>query len=444
MAPGPARCQSQAESAGRPAEGPTGQPDKPPHHAGNPSAAGKARQARHRHDASGILDSEIERGKPACRPAGGNHGSVAKKLPECRLVQPGKEVFVEVGWLAGLRQLTWIMAGQAERDPRLCGGVDKELRCKVKRGQDAVQKNNRRPAVATRQMHVGGHDMAVDSEPFATDGRGWLQSGDQLPFNVGMISKTFWDGKSVVVTGGSSGIGREMARAVAAAGAHVGLMARREDALAEVVAEIRRGGGTGESAVCDVTDPTAVARAVTRLETDLGPTAVAIACAGLHRVTWPLDAARSRAVVDANVNGTTNLFAAVLPGMLDRGQGHLCGIASLAALVGLRKNAAYSASKAAVAMLLESLRVDCQPRGIQVTTAYPGYIDTPMITAEERAAGIAVPVSEAATRILLAIERGRAEVWFPRWTAFQARLLRLLPPAVRDTIVRRLPPMEEA
>jgi short-subunit dehydrogenase len=248
-----------------------------------------------------------------------------------------------------------------------------------------------------------------------------------------MISKSFWHGKSVLITGGSSGIGRARGVAAAAAEARVGLLARRGEVLAEVAAEIHAAGGAAATLACDVTDAVAVARAVAELEACLGPADIAIASAGLHRVTWPLDAERSRAVIDANVNGTMNFFAAVLPGMLDRRRGHLCGVASLAAVVGLRKNAAYSASKAAVQMLLESLRVDCHPAGIMVTAAFPGYVDTPMITAEEPAA-----------RILVAIERGRAEVWFPRWTALQARLLRLLPPAARERIVRRLPPMEEA
>ncbi|MDA1039814.1 MAG: SDR family NAD(P)-dependent oxidoreductase [Planctomycetota bacterium] len=259
-----------------------------------------------------------------------------------------------------------------------------------------------------------------------------------------MISKSFWHGKSVLITGGSSGIGRALGVAAAAAEARVGLLARRGEVLAEVAAEIHAAGGAAATLACDVTDAVAVARAVAELEACLGPADIAIASAGLHRVTWPLDAERSRAVIDANVNGTMNFFAAVLPGMLDRRRGHLCGVASLAAVVGLRKNAAYSASKAAVQMLLESLRVDCHPAGIMVTAAFPGYVDTPMITAEERAAGIAMPAREAAARILVAIERGRAEVWFPRWTALQARLLRLLPPAARERIVRRLPPMEEA
>jgi NAD(P)-dependent dehydrogenase (short-subunit alcohol dehydrogenase family) len=259
-----------------------------------------------------------------------------------------------------------------------------------------------------------------------------------------MIPQTFWPGKSVVVTGGSSGIGRELGLAAAAAGARVGLVARREAALADVAAVIRAAGGAVETAACDVADGAAVADAVAGFERSLGPAAVAIACAGIHRVTWPLDADRAKAVFDTNLTGATNLFAAVLPGMVQRGGGRLCGVGSIAAIVGLRHNAAYCASKAALVALLESLRVDCAPHGIRVTTACPGYVDTPMITAEERASGGAMPAAEAARRILQAIERGRAEAWFPAGTVLQARTLRLLPPWLRDAILGRLPPMREA
>jgi short-subunit dehydrogenase len=259
-----------------------------------------------------------------------------------------------------------------------------------------------------------------------------------------MISQTFWHGKSVLVSGGSSGIGRVLGMAAAAAGARVGLIARREAALAEVAAIIRSAGGVVDTAVCDVADASAVVDAVASLEHALGPAAVTIACAGIHRVSWPLDAGRAKAVFDTNITGTANLFAAVLPGMVRRGSGRLCGVASVAAVVGLRENAAYCASKAAVVTFLESLRVDCSAHGIRVTTACPGFVDTPMITAEERAAGHAMPAAEAAHRILRAIERGRAEAWFPATTVLQARLLRLLPPRLRDAILLRLPPMREA
>jgi short-subunit dehydrogenase len=259
-----------------------------------------------------------------------------------------------------------------------------------------------------------------------------------------MISETFWRGKSVIITGGSSGIGRAMAGAAAAAGARVGLIARRGGPLDETAGAIREAGGTVATAVCDVTAALATAEAVAALEATLGPVDVAVASAGIHRESWPLDAVTAREVIDVNVSGTIHLLAAVLPGMLSRGRGHLCGIASIAAVVGLPGNAAYCASKAAVVALLESLRLDCVPAGVHVTTACPGLVDTPMITDEERAERGVTSAQDAARRILHGIERGHAETWFPWGTATAAWLARGLPPAIRDRILRSQPRMRDA
>ena len=259
-----------------------------------------------------------------------------------------------------------------------------------------------------------------------------------------MISKTFWHGKSVLVTGGSSGIGRELCIAAAAAGGRVGIMARRSGELAETAARARAAGGVAEAVSCDVTDQAAVAAAVATLESRLGPCDVAIACAGIHRTSWPLDAATARAVLDVNAGGTINFLATVLPGMLGRGRGHVCGVASLAAIVGLPGNAAYCASKAAMIALLESLRTDCGPAGVRVTTACPGFVDTPMVTDEERRSGGLLAADAAALQIMRAIERGRAEAWFPRRTTLAARLVRGLPAGLRGRILRGTPPMREA
>jgi hypothetical protein len=258
-----------------------------------------------------------------------------------------------------------------------------------------------------------------------------------------MISQSFWRGKSVLVTGGSSGIGRAAAIALGAAGARVGLIARRREPLADAVAAVRSAGGVADAEAADVVDATAVRAAVADLERRLGACDVAIASAGIHRVSWPLDAAIADHVIDVNVKGCIHLAAAVLPGMLARGRGRFCGIASLAGVVGLPGNAAYCGSKAAVIGFLEGLRLDAGPAGITITTALPGVVDTPMITAAERAHGGTVAAASAADTILRAIERGRAEVWFPRRTAMAAWLARLLPPALRDPALRRQPRLEE-
>lgn len=259
-----------------------------------------------------------------------------------------------------------------------------------------------------------------------------------------MTSAALWREKAVLVTGGSSGIGRAVCGAAAAAGSRVGIVARRAALLDETAARIRDRGGIVETVACDAGDPEAIAAAVSRLEARLGPTDVAIACAGVHRESWPLEAVGAKAVFDGNVGTLMAFCAAVLPGMLDRRRGHICGVASIAATVGLPGNAAYCASKAAAVAFLESLRLDCRPHGVRVTTACPGFVDTPMVTDEERAHGGLMTADDAAMRILRAIERQRPEAWFPWQTALGARLARALPPAIRDWILRRTPPMKEA
>lgn len=258
-----------------------------------------------------------------------------------------------------------------------------------------------------------------------------------------MISESFWRGKSVVITGGSSGIGRALAIALAAASGDDPDPGGGGGPLAETAERIQAAGGTVAIACCDVADGEALREASSDLERRLGVCDVAIASAGIHRVSWPLDAAVAAEVIAVNASGCMNLAAAVLPGMIARGQGRFCGVASIAGIVGLPGNAAYCASKAAVIAFLESLRLDAGPAGVLVTTALPGVVDTPMITDAERTAGGVVPVEVAARTILRAIERGAAEVWFPRRTGLLAWLARGLPPGLRDLALRRQPRLEE-
>ena len=257
----------------------------------------------------------------------------------------------------------------------------------------------------------------------------------------------FWQGKHVIVTGASSGIGRALAEHLSGRGAKLGLLARRRELLAELARSICAGGAEAAFAAADVVDLPGVLAAVRALEDQLGPCDVLIANAGIYRKTdvRKFDPAEANRVIATNVQGVINSFAAVLPGMTERRRGHLAAVGSIAGMLGLPAAGAYSASKAAVVTLLESLRVDLYPLGVKVTAVCPGFVDTPMLTDQERATRKdLLGAAETARRISRAIERGRAEYWFPWRTRLLAATARLLPPGLYCRIMARVPAMEEA
>jgi short-subunit dehydrogenase len=258
--------------------------------------------------------------------------------------------------------------------------------------------------------------------------------------------QNYWHEKTVFITGASSGIGRALALDVAKRGARVGLIARREELLREVARTICAEGGVADYRIADVKETQAMAGAVGDLEDSVGVCDVAIAGAGVYRKT-SVDAfstAKVQEVFATNVFGVTNLFAAVLPRMLERGTGHVAVIASIAGLLGLPQGGAYSGSKAAVIAMLQSLRLELVPRGIQVTTICPGYVDTAMITDyERRTIKSVVSAEEAARRIARGLERGSSEIAFPWGLWLEARLGGLLSGPLYQFAMRNVAPMEE-
>ena len=252
----------------------------------------------------------------------------------------------------------------------------------------------------------------------------------------------FWSGKSVWITGASSGIGAALAERIGAEGARVGLVARNEERLIEVAEQVGRHSRCAWAAA-DVRDRSQLHAAMDRLVDQIGSCDILIASAGVYLQT---DVRRFSAdsvhqVMETNLGGVAAAIEHVLPGMIERNRGQIVAIASLAARIGLPQAAAYCASKAALVRFMEALRVDLRSHGVATTTILPGTVDTPMITDEERSHAVSLP---RATRIIMrAIARRRAECEFPRSTAWSIRAVRSLPTRLFDAIVRRLPAMEE-
>lgn len=189
--------------------------------------------------------------------------------------------------------------------------------------------------------------------------------------------------QSVWITGASSGIGRALALELAGRGYALALSARRQDALAQLAQEIR---SRHPSAVAlplalDVTDPAAVAEALAAAVESLDGLDIVIANAGvgLGGKIGVHDFDNVRRTVETNILGAMATVDAAVRYFRQRGgRGHVVATSSVAAFRGLPGQAAYCASKAAVATYMDALRAELYSTDIAVTTIYPGFIDTPI------------------------------------------------------------------
>jgi short-subunit dehydrogenase len=259
-------------------------------------------------------------------------------------------------------------------------------------------------------------------------------------------NNAFWHDQCVLITGASSGIGKALAEYLVGQGAKVGLIARRPDVLDKITANLSSTIGTVAYACADVTDQAAMAAAVQQLEAQLGACDVLIANAGIYHKTDVLafDVTVQNAIISTNVQGVINSIGAVLPGMVQRKRGHLVAVSSIAAMIGLPAAGTYCASKAALVSLFQSLRVDLYPLGVKATVVAPGFVDTPLITDEERATlKDLLTAEQAALRICNAIERDRAVDWFPWQTWLVCRLFSFLPSRLYRRLITQIPEMEE-
>lgn len=234
--------------------------------------------------------------------------------------------------------------------------------------------------------------------------------------------------KPAWISGGSSGIGLEIARQLAGAGQVIVLMARNPDRLEAAAADIRDT-VPGAEITClplDVTDRAAVKVAVEAAVAAHGAPGTVVASAGLAEPGTFLDQSLDthEAQLAANYNGTLYLMHAAAPLMRDAGGGRLGLVSSGAAFFGIYGYGAYAPSKFAVRALAEVLRVELAHYGISVTLCYPPDTDTPMLEAEMRTKPQATRViseggglwqpADVARKMVRAMDKGRFAVT-PGW-----------------------------
>ncbi|WNG34198.1 SDR family NAD(P)-dependent oxidoreductase [Archangium violaceum] len=245
--------------------------------------------------------------------------------------------------------------------------------------------------------------------------------------------------RTALITGASSGLGRGLALWFARRGVKVYAAARRRENLEALANEARAAGAHIEPVELDVADEEATLTRIRELDAACGGLDLIIANAGFgqessgKRINWET----VKKTIDVNVTGAAATLCAVLPQMVERKRGHIVGVASLAAWRGLKRQAAYSASKAFLSTFMESLRVDLKTTGVRVTCIYPGFVKSEM-TAQNKSMPFLMETEEAVELMGKAILRGEAEYAFPWQTASLMSLMKVMPNVLFDTAMRKL------
>ena len=240
-------------------------------------------------------------------------------------------------------------------------------------------------------------------------------------------------GRRVLLTGASRGIGAELARTFAARGASLALVARPSPALAAIAAET---GGTAYP--CDLSDLTALPGLVN----EVGEVDVLVNNAGLSGIGWFLDrkADEIDQVMTVNLLTPMHLCRLVIPGMLDRGRGQVVNVSSMAGVIAPPGLAAYGASKAGLSHFTAGLRADLRDDPITFTTVTLASVSTDMDDEARSYGPLAylaalskgrdvTPMEDFVAAVLKGIESDRAEVRVP---------LMMAPLAVLTNLPRKL------
>ena len=249
-----------------------------------------------------------------------------------------------------------------------------------------------------------------------------------------------WNGKTVFLTGASSGIGEALAIALAKKGAVLGLVARREELLNELKDKCEANGGTARVFACDVTDADALQKAADEFRAEFGHIDVMIANAGIGGNDKETREYRPEAVkklVDINLLGSANAVHAVIKPMIERKSGHLVAVSSLAGFRGLPKSAAYSASKAGMTAFFESVRLDVAKHAVDVTIIQPGFIKTPLTSGRENKMPFLMELDDAIPLLIRAIEKKKRFAAFPWQLATVVRLGKFMPAWLYDRVADR-------
>jgi len=243
--------------------------------------------------------------------------------------------------------------------------------------------------------------------------------------------------KKIFITGASTGIGRQLALDYGRQGAAVWLLARSEDKLNSLAAEIQEAGGQAHVLVCDATKAQDLLDACQYAQEGSGGFDLVIANAGWGgKMSYPNDKNISvlDQVIALNYIAATHTLEYFAKFMAETRHGHLVGITSIAGYRGMPSSAAYSSTKAALSTYLEALRFSMKHFGVRVTDIRPGFVRTPMTAKNKVPMPFIMDVDRATKKIRRAIERGSKRFTFPWQMAFLIHIVSAIPDFLYDWI----------
>lgn len=231
------------------------------------------------------------------------------------------------------------------------------------------------------------------------------------------------------ITGGSRGIGRSLAKDLAAQGYTVAVSALDDDPIDTLIVETAQMPGRVVAYPCDVTDEPRMARTVAAIEKELGPIILAVFNAGNYLATpgEDLTIRNFRKSFEVNYFGIINGLVPLVEYMRLRARGHIVLVGSVTAYFGWPTTAAYGGTKAAINILAESLKYDFDKMNIRVQVMNPGFVDTALTEKNLLPMPGLMPVNRASRRMARGIKSGGFEVTFPRRLSWGLKFLSLLP-----------------
>ncbi len=245
---------------------------------------------------------------------------------------------------------------------------------------------------------------------------------------------------SILITGGSSGLGAALARTYAAPGVRLALTGRDAGRLGAVAQACTARGAEVQSEIIDVLERDRLAAWIGTRDA-AAPLDLVIANAGISAGTGGdgENDAQTRRLLATNIDGVVNTVLAALPFLQARRHGQIALMSSLAAFRGFPGAPAYGASKAAVRVWGESLRGHLAGDSIGVTVICPGYVKTPMTDVNNFPMPLLMDTDRAARIIQRGLARNKARIAFP-WRLYAlVRLIAALPPGLIDPLLRKLP-----